>query len=382
MRAVGYIGPLCLNEDNGARVRAAIDSMEQFCAEAGHYLHKVFGAQTEIPKATDRNTYQSLVEYFASGDSQPALVLLADSSHLASGLIELVHRLITLEIIGAQVKCTNAITTDPLQSGLLLLGAYQPLGSSQKRAREAIISKAERGEVLGRTPFGYLSGLDGILKPKAEEACIVRNIFTWYTGAKDPKTFDSSNQLGTRKIATRLNTEGILTRSRGYWTPSTVGALLRNRAYVGTYSRFGVIIGSNHAPIVNRKIFEAAQELIRSRRPIRAAATQVPSPRQNVELEAEVPEFKLDTGMFPERLVASFIVPLAKVTLASGSVIVLSAPRLAGEAMVTLLVLSLSNSFKVPVDFTLNSAISQPPQSCCLLLPILKFLHSVCYLQL
>ena len=276
MRAVGYIGPPCAIVNGGACVSAAIDSMERFCSESGHYLHKVFGTQAEIRQSNYKKTYQSLVDYFSGVDGQPALVLLPDSSHLASGLVELVHRLIALESVGAEVKCTNTNTTDPLQSGLLLLGAYEPLKPSQKRAREAIISKAERGEVLGRTPFGYQSGLDGTLKPKPTEACIVRNIFAWYTGAKDPNTFNTESQIGARKIAALLNIKGTLTRSSGYWTPATVAALLRNRVYVGTYSRFGVIIGSNHAPIVDRNIFDTAQQLIRDRRPIRTPATQIP----------------------------------------------------------------------------------------------------------
>ena len=79
-------------------------------------------------------------------------------------------------------------------------------------------------------------------------------------------------------------------------------------------------------------------------------------PRQNVAGRS-ITRVKINTGMFPERAVASFIVPLTSVTSASGSVIVLLALKLAGEAMVTLLVLSLSNSFKVPVPFTLSSAI-------------------------
>ena len=46
--------------------------------------------------------------------------------------------------------------------------------------------------------------------------------------------------LGIRRIARRLNEEGLRTRRDGLWSMVTVRDILRNRAYVGTYSRFGV----------------------------------------------------------------------------------------------------------------------------------------------
>ncbi len=46
--------------------------------------------------------------------------------------------------------------------------------------------------------------------------------------------------MGIRLIARRLNEEGLKTRRGGNWSMVSIRDILRNRVYLGTYSRFGV----------------------------------------------------------------------------------------------------------------------------------------------
>jgi site-specific DNA recombinase len=47
----------------------------------------------------------------------------------------------------------------------------------------------------------------------------------------------------------------------------TVRDILRNRAYVGTYSRFGVRVPASHPPLISRDDFQRVQERLDERRP-------------------------------------------------------------------------------------------------------------------
>ncbi len=73
--------------------------------------------------------------------------------------------------------------------------------------------------------------------------------------------------LGIRLIARRLNEENMRTRRGGLWSMVTVRDILRNRTYLGTYSRFGVRVPASHPPLISSDDFRRVQERLDSRRP-------------------------------------------------------------------------------------------------------------------
>jgi DNA invertase Pin-like site-specific DNA recombinase len=130
-------------------------------------------------------------------------------------------------------------------------------GTLGDRVKAAMRRKAVKGEALGRPPYGYHVGSNRRLVIVAEEGSVVRYIFRLYL----------KDELGIRRIARRLNEEGIRTRRGGLWSMVTVRDILRNRAYVGTYSRFGVRVPASHAPLISREDFQQVQERLDERRP-------------------------------------------------------------------------------------------------------------------
>jgi site-specific DNA recombinase len=56
----------------------------------------------------------------------------------------------------------------------------------------------------------------------------------------------------------------------------TVRDILRNRAYIGTYSRFGVRVPASHAPLISPEDFQRVQERLDSRRTITGKRTVSP----------------------------------------------------------------------------------------------------------
>ena len=69
-------------------------------------------------------------------------------------------------------------------------------------------AKAAKGLGLGKTPFGYRIGSEGLFEPVPEEAKIVRGIYKLYL----------NEGIGVRSIARLLNTEGYRTRRGADWS--------------------------------------------------------------------------------------------------------------------------------------------------------------------
>lgn len=125
----------------------------------------------------------------------------------------------------------------------------------RERAREGMRSKALRGMVLGRPPYGYRA--EGrVLIAHPREAQVVRRIFTDYL----------DHDEGLRRIAAALNREGIRTRLGRTWTPGSVRVVLRNPTYTGLYRRLGIAVPRAHEALVDRATFQAVQRRMSAKR--------------------------------------------------------------------------------------------------------------------
>ncbi len=278
MRAVGvYRSPLPGDGSTetgtglpSSRGRIDDEAIRDYCDRFNHHLVKTFAGADR-----DEN-YAGLIASVAGPEGRPALVLMPDSTHLASDLETLVKRLLELQSTGCEIRCLDPDFPDPLQNGLRFLSLPGRSPGSLRRIREAILAKASRGEVLGRTPYGYWAGLDGQLKVNNAEAAVVKHIFDVYAGPTPIGNMAPAGGQGLRRIAASLNEQGVRTRKGRPWTPVAIAGVLRNRAYVGTYTRYGVRISGSHQPLVERAKFNLAQQILESRKPVRRASSAEP----------------------------------------------------------------------------------------------------------
>ncbi len=267
MRAVGLYrtdrSPETETPDSSGELGVA-GVLERYCERNQHQLVTSYapGDSSSLDSA-----YSSITELFRSG--RPALVVIPDASHLADDLETFTGRLIELTELGGEVRCTDLERPDPLQSAEELLTLKGRSAIRQRRVREAIMAKASRGQVLGRTPYGYKSSINGQLQEEPEEAEVVRKIFEWYAGPWSAPDGPPLGGIGLRLVAQRLNEEGLSTRQGHPWTQVAVAGILRNRVYLGTYSRYGVRIVGSHPPLVEREIFNRAEAVTEMRRPAR-----------------------------------------------------------------------------------------------------------------
>jgi site-specific DNA recombinase len=217
-----------------------------------------------------------MIASFTGSNARLALVLVPDASHFAEDLETLVSRLLELDRLGTEVRCTDPDRPDALQSGEELLGLGGRSPQRQARIRDSIVAKASRGEVLGRTPFGYAAGADGLLKPVPGEAEIVGEIFRTYAGPWHAPESKPLGGPGFRAIARSFNDRGLRTRTGRPWSALAIAGILKNRTYLGTYTRYGVRIAGSHEPLVDREIFNRADSVTRMRKPVRKQAHETP----------------------------------------------------------------------------------------------------------
>ena len=179
------------------------------------------------------------------------------AADLGDGLEDVVRSLAALDRLGVRAVCMDDEYPNPLQNAMRLFGSGGAPAGRSSRVKESMGVRALEGRALGRPPYGYRIGPSGRLEIYPSEAQVVRMVFRMYT----------RYGLGLRLIVQDLNGRGLTTRRGGSWSVASVRGILKNPAYIGTYTRLGMRRPNAHEAIVAAEDFRKAQETARSRRP-------------------------------------------------------------------------------------------------------------------
>lgn len=249
-KAVGYF-----REDGGSGVPSIAEQNRMFLEHC--HAERLEVAETFIePKnpAADRPVFRELVEFLRA--NEPGMTVVVSSiDRLGKDVREAARASFQLLGLGARI----VTITGPADATASLVEGWRSREGSERlgeRVRAAMRRKAVKGEALGRPPYGYKVGLRHRLEPVPDEAALVRYIFRLYT----------QEGLGIRLIARRLNEEGHRTRRDGNWSMVTIRDILRNRVYLGTYSRFGVRVPGSHTALISPEDHRKAQDRMAARR--------------------------------------------------------------------------------------------------------------------
>jgi site-specific DNA recombinase len=252
MKAIGYFREPRAGA-KGESLAAQNRAFLEFCESHGYDVASTF-VETADGNGR-RGGFRQLVDYLRRTERGFVVVVARSLEAMGGDQQEALRRFFQLEGLGAQV----AFIAGPADPMAELVGAWSERSgkaSMGERVRAAMRRKAVRGEVLGRPPYGYKVGLRRRLELVPEEAVIVRYIFRLYL----------HEALGIRLIARRLNEEGLRTRRGGNWSMVSIRDILRNRVYLGTYSRFGVRVPGSHPALVTPDDFRAVQDRLNARR--------------------------------------------------------------------------------------------------------------------
>ncbi len=165
------------------------------------------------------------------------------------------------------------------QAGILFRSATEPFDTASSAGRmmvqmlgvfaeferativERVIAgmerKAARGEwAAGQLPFGYQRDANRrFLIPEPAEAPIVSEVFTRYAQRLE----------GSAALASWLTERGYRTKQGKPFNPHAVLTMLKNRVYLGEVFFRGQHHPAPHEPLVERDLFERAQEILASR---------------------------------------------------------------------------------------------------------------------
>ena len=252
MKAVGYFQEGARRDGAERSVGEQNRTFLDFCTRHGYEIAATF-LDTRDGDAPDAG-FTQMLSFLRRAGRGFVVVVVDGTGALGPDLGKAAMRLLMVEETGVQVL--SAQNGGELARELVETWADRGEGTPvSERVRSAMRRKAVRGEALGRPPYGYRVGARHRLELVPEEAVVVRYMFRLYL----------QEDMGIRRIAGQLNADGIKTRRGGNWSMVSVRDLLRNRTYLGTYSRFGVKVPDSHPPLVSAEDFRRLQERMQSR---------------------------------------------------------------------------------------------------------------------
>ncbi len=262
MHAVGYIRyDKHLPPGSAMSRRNQQNRLAAFARNNGHTLRQIF---VDVASEDDSQGYTGLLNYL-QGQAEEFLVLINDPSQLSMTLEGAVDAVLSVNGLGSNVVCTIDGLPDPIQALYRAMTSEGQQAAKRQQIIQAMQDKALRGEGLGKPPYGYSLGNQGKFEVVPHEEEVVRLIFRLYLEGS-----------GLRTITRRLNESGYRTRRGRNWNMVTLRDMLRNRAYMGTYQRFGMRLPNNHTAIVSSEDYRRVQDLMSSRKPLRRTGESEP----------------------------------------------------------------------------------------------------------
>jgi DNA invertase Pin-like site-specific DNA recombinase len=258
MRAIGYF-----RETKSLSLADQSESFLEFCRKNGY---EALAAFLDAKAEAEQPGFGRMVEFIKQQSAHGFLIVVVPNFlGLGGAPTECARRYFQLTSLGIPIIAMDR--GEDVSTALIAIWAGQRSnGSLGERVKAAMRRKAVKGEALGRPPFGYRVGPTRRLVIVPEEGSVVRYIFRLYL----------KDGLGIRLISRRLNEDDLRTRRGGLWSMVTVRDILRNRAYIGTYARFGVRVPASHPPLISQEDFRRVQERLDQRRPVSVSRQMSP----------------------------------------------------------------------------------------------------------
>ncbi|QHQ60046.1 recombinase family protein [Anaerocolumna sedimenticola] len=227
MKAVAY----CRVSTNKDEQLDSLESQQNFFAEyAARNAYELVNIYADEGKSGTKikNRTQLLKLLADAGLGKFEIVLIKDISRLARNTVDFLTSIRKLKALNIRVIFVNydQTSSDSSEFMLTMLSAIaqEESANTSKRVRFGKKQNAEHGRVPNLI-YGYdkIPGDYFHLNINQEEAAVVSRIYDLYT----------NKNLGTNRIASILNQEGIRTKRNCSWTQNAVNRILSNEIYVG-----------------------------------------------------------------------------------------------------------------------------------------------------
>ena len=237
----------------------------------------VYADEAMTGTKSNRDNFQLMLQKCRDGEID--LILCKSISRFARNTVTLLETVRELKNLGIGVifeeQNINSLSSDgELMLTILASFAQEESLSVSENQKWRIRSDFQQGKVCSMRMLGYRRTAEGSLEIIPEEAVIVRRIFSDYLSG-----------IGKLKIANTLNEERISTINGCTWTTEDIRRILQNEKYAGnmllqkTYRENHITkkcrknngelpqyyVEESHEPIIEPKIFELVQGLIKTR---------------------------------------------------------------------------------------------------------------------
>ena len=260
MRAIGYLSQ---RSEHSQRTDHAVDGQSlvvqnanflEYCHQHGFEPTATF-LDTDTSHERERSGLSQLLRHLNEEARGFTFVITQSFTNLGHDATHAVRTVLQLRARGVNLVSLEDGPID--ESSLIdLWRLHSDPDPDANRRRERLQERARLGQAIGRPPYGYHVGADGRYEVDEEESVVVRRIFNLCL----------HDGLGIRRIAQRLNEEGVQTRRGRNWSMISIRDLLRNPVYIGRYDKLGVSVPGNHHAIVSEPDFEAVAQQMAQRR--------------------------------------------------------------------------------------------------------------------
>jgi site-specific DNA recombinase len=143
---------------------------------------------------------------------------------------------------------------------VLIMGIEQAMANQYIRELSANVkrgnrTKLEKGDWPGPAPYGYLNDrINKTIVPDPVLAPYVKQIFTLY----------ATGSYSFKDIATTLYEKGLRTKKGNKVFKSQIQKILTRPFYMGIMERDGKVYPGNHEPIVTKKLYDTAQQVMQN----------------------------------------------------------------------------------------------------------------------
>ncbi|MDE2891920.1 MAG: recombinase family protein [Chloroflexota bacterium] len=261
MRAIGYLSQPSIHAsrtEDPASVQPSLVTQNanflDYCQCNGFEPTATF-LDADTTPGRERPGLRQLLRHLNEEARGFTFVIVQNFSNLGHDATHAVRTVLQLRARGVQLVSLDDGPVD--ESSLIdLWRLHSDPDPDADRRRERMHERARLGQAIGRPPYGYRVGDDGRYEIDDDEAPVVRRIFSLYL----------HEGLGIRRIAQRLNEQGLQTRRGRNWSMVSIRDLLRNPVYIGRYDKLGVTVAANHHAIVSEPDFAAVGRQMAERR--------------------------------------------------------------------------------------------------------------------
>ncbi len=144
--------------------------------------------------------------------------------------------------------------------GIKVLMAKNYIDNLSEESRKGMLEKAEQGIYPSYAPLGYRNVVKGdkkFIEPDPEYAPFIKKVYEWY----------ATGNYSLLEITRKARAEGfVFRRTKNPIAKSTIHKILTNTFYYGEFYWSGKIYKGNHEALIDRDLFERAQDVLFGRR--------------------------------------------------------------------------------------------------------------------